>query len=251
MTGETGWTTLADLRRQVRLLDVVGWLEDHPRPRVYLRQIDVPGVHSKFVEAHRGVLGELLDLALSPDFGRCGCAGRRSRFRPALRVSGEARRVLRFRGACMPAHAQCCLRTGEAACRLLQDVHPRRGKSFAALDVGVSHVFITENEINFLAFPRVQEGMVIFGAGYGFVDFARPGATGSGRCRLRLLGAYPRPFAILDALRARFGHAESFLMDRSTLLAFEVACGCIRGQLAAGVDRELPRLTAHRAHALR
>ena len=50
-----------------RLLDVVGWLEDHPRPGVYLRQMDVPGVHSKFVEAHRGVLGELLDLALPPE----------------------------------------------------------------------------------------------------------------------------------------------------------------------------------------
>ena len=50
-----------------RLLDVVGWLEDHPRSGVYLRQMDVPGVHSKFVEAHRGVLGELLDRVLPPE----------------------------------------------------------------------------------------------------------------------------------------------------------------------------------------
>lgn len=40
------------------LLDVVAWLQAHPRPGVYLRQVDVPGVDSKFIEAHRGVLAE-------------------------------------------------------------------------------------------------------------------------------------------------------------------------------------------------
>jgi len=49
------------------LLDVVEWLQDHPRPGIYIRQMDLPGVHSKFVEGHRGVLGELLDAALPPE----------------------------------------------------------------------------------------------------------------------------------------------------------------------------------------
>ena len=49
------------------LLDVVDWLRDHPRPGIYIRQMDLPGVHSKFVEGHRGVLGELLDAALPPE----------------------------------------------------------------------------------------------------------------------------------------------------------------------------------------
>lgn len=31
------------------------------------RQVDLPGVHSKFIEAHRGVLAALLDLALPVD----------------------------------------------------------------------------------------------------------------------------------------------------------------------------------------
>ncbi|MFY8133916.1 MAG: DUF3322 domain-containing protein, partial [Aquimonas sp.] len=46
--------------RWPRLLSVVAWLQAHPRPGVYLRQVDVPGVDSKFIEAHRGVLSELL-----------------------------------------------------------------------------------------------------------------------------------------------------------------------------------------------
>jgi 2-keto-4-pentenoate hydratase/2-oxohepta-3-ene-1,7-dioic acid hydratase in catechol pathway len=47
-----------------RLLAVVAWLIDNPRPNIYLRQVDLPGLHAKFIGAHRGVLAELLDLAL-------------------------------------------------------------------------------------------------------------------------------------------------------------------------------------------
>ncbi|WP_341313723.1 DUF3322 domain-containing protein [Paraburkholderia sp. IMGN_8] len=39
-----------------RLLDVCVWLEQHPRPGVYLRQIDIADVHTKFIEGHRSVL---------------------------------------------------------------------------------------------------------------------------------------------------------------------------------------------------
>jgi len=47
-----------------RLLAIVAWLLKHPLPMIYLRQIDLPGVHTKFIEGHRGVLAELLDLVL-------------------------------------------------------------------------------------------------------------------------------------------------------------------------------------------
>ena len=51
-----------------------------------------------------------------------------------------------------PAHALLPA-AGEAAPE--QDV-TLDAASFAALDAGVSRLFITENEINFLAFPRVR-----------------------------------------------------------------------------------------------
>src|SRR5690606_12569346 len=51
----------------LRLLAVVVWIEQHPRPGIYLRQVDLPGVHSKFIETHRAVLAELLDLVLPAD----------------------------------------------------------------------------------------------------------------------------------------------------------------------------------------
>ena len=33
---------------------------------MYLRQVDVPGVDTKFIERHKGVLTELLDVQLDP-----------------------------------------------------------------------------------------------------------------------------------------------------------------------------------------
>ena len=216
-----------------RLLDVVGWLQDHPRPGVYLRQMDVPGVHSKFVEAHRGVLGELLDRALPPESIDAGAPAGATGFVRRYGFREKPERI-RFR-VLDPAHALLPA-AGEAAPE--QDV-TLDAASFAALDAGVSRVFITENEINFLAFPRVQEGMVIFGAGYGFETLGR--AHWLRRCRLHYWGDIDtHGFAILDALRARFDHAESFLMDRDTLMAFE----SLWGTEDRPIDRGLPRLTA-------
>ena len=89
--------------------------------------------------------------------------------------------------------------------------------SFSSLELPVSKVFITENEINFLAFPDVPDAMVIFGAGYGFDNLA---AT----LWLQQKDIYywgdidTHGFAILNQFRKIFPHSISFLMDRHTLL---------------------------------
>ena len=49
------------------LLATVRWIDERQSPGMYLRQVDVPGVDTKFIERHRGVLAELLDLQLDYD----------------------------------------------------------------------------------------------------------------------------------------------------------------------------------------
>ena len=221
-----------------RLLGVVGWIEEHPRPGVYLRQMDVPGVHSKFVEAHRRVLGELLDLALPPESIDAGAPAGAAGFARRYGFREKPERI-RFR-VLDPALSPLPASPEDAGG---QDV-TLDAASFAALRTGVSRAFITENEINFLAFPPMRGAMVIFGAGYGFESLGR--ARWLAEIRLHYWGDIDtHGFAILDALRARFGHVESFLMDRSTLLAFEPLWGTENSP----IDRDLPRLTAEE-HAL-
>jgi hypothetical protein len=110
--------------------------------------------------------------------------------------------------------------------------------SFAHLDIDVSRIFITENEINFLAFPPVDDSMVVFGAGYGFEMLAN--ANWLSRRRICYWGDIDtHGFAILDQLRHQFDHVESFLMDRETLLAFQSQWDREDKQTL----RDLPRLT--------
>ena len=211
-----------------RLLAVVRWLVEHPRPGIYLRQVDVPGVHSKFIEAHRAVLSELLDLALPADVIQAERAGlgqfaRRYGFldkptRIRLRVLDERIRLLP--GAARP------------------DV-TLDAESFASLDIQVRRVFVTENETNFLAFPPLSEAIVIFGAGYGWDALA--GARWLAHRAIHYWGDIDtHGFAILDQLRSCFEHVSSFLMDRGTLNAHEAHWGEEHDQ----VLHDLPRLTA-------
>ena len=190
-----------------RLLDLVAWLQAHPRPGVYLRQVDLPGMHSKFIEAQRGVLAELLDLALGPqaiDPAASGVAqfARREGF---LDKPGRVR--LRFLD---PQHAGWVPGT-DADDTVSQP-------AFAQLDAAVHRVFITENEINFLAFPPTAASLVVFGAGYGFDALAQAGWLQQ-RALFYWGDIDTHGFAILDQLRAHFGHAQSLLMDHATLLA--------------------------------
>lgn len=50
-----------------RILAVLAWFCEHPRAAIYVRQIDVAGVDTKFVEERRALLTELIDLVLPPE----------------------------------------------------------------------------------------------------------------------------------------------------------------------------------------
>lgn len=194
--------------RWERLLAVVAWLQAHPRPGVYLRQVDVPGVDSKFIEAHRGVLAELLDLALAPGAVDISASGTAQFARRFGFLDKPVRIRFRLLDPALPSLP---------GCEGLPDI-TLDAASFAALSLPVERVFITENETNFLAFPEAAEAVVVFGAGYGWEALAR--AAWLHRCQLYYWGDIDtHGFAILDRLRGHFPRAASFLMDRATLLA--------------------------------
>lgn len=195
------------------LLEIVDWLTKNPRPGIYLRQIDLPGVHSKFIEGHRSVLAELFDLVVPEDAIDAGFSG----------SSGFCRRY-----GFLDKPARVRFRLLDPAIRLLptqsdQDFGVSQ-EAFADLDLPVSTVFITENEINFLSFPMVSGSMVIFGGGYGFAHLAA--ATWLQRKNIHYWGDIDtHGFAILHQLRGLFPHAQSLLMDRKTLMEHQLVWG--------------------------
>lgn len=215
-----------------RLLAIVAWLQAHPRPGVYLRQVDVPGVDSKFIEAHRGVLTELLDLALPPEVIERDATGVAQFTRRFGFLDKPIRIRFRLLDPALPSLP---------GCEGLPDI-TLDATNFATLALPVERVFITENETNFLAFPAVTRAIVVFGAGYGWEALAR--AQWLHRCELFYWGDIDtHGFAILDQLRVHFPGTASFLMDRETLLAHRTHWG----EEPEPARHDLPRLTPEEA----
>jgi len=214
-----------------RLLAVLRWLLANPRPGIYLRQVDLPGIDSKFIEAQRAVLAEWFDLCLDPQAIN-------------TRFSGLAGFCQRYGFRDKPLRIR--LRVLDAAIAVAgigadQDITLTQA-DFAGLQLPLQRVFMTENEINFLAFPQVPGSLVIFGAGYGFEVLAD--ALWLGQCAVYYWGDIDsHGFAILDQLRAHLPQARSLLMDRATLLAHRAQWG----SEPTPVRRDLPRLTADEA----
>lgn len=220
-----------------RLLDFIDWLEANPEPHCYLRQVDVTGIDSKFIEDHRSVLIQLLDEAVPAaiaDAEAKGLKGFESRYgfrtKPNLVRFRILDRSARLAGLPTPG-------AGAAVADISLDA-----ATFAHLEVGVGTVFIVENEITFLAFPEAADAMVIFGSGFGTERLAE--ASWLGKRRVRYWGDIDtHGFAILDELRRRFLTVESFLMDRHTLDAHTGFWDTEPKQ----ETRELPRLTPSEA----
>ena len=182
------------------VLATVRWIDERQVSGMYLRQVDVPGVDTKFIGRHRGVLTELLDLQLAPnridvtapDFeGRYGFA-RKPGYVRLRTASGQH------------GYTELAVRVDE----------------LTAPPSGFTRVYVVENEITYLAFPLPPDAIVIFGGGYAVQILES--LDWLARLDLVYWGDLDtHGFAILNRLRRRFPNARSLLMDGDTLLAHQ------------------------------
>jgi hypothetical protein len=208
-----------------RLLGCVRWLADNADRDRYLRQVDVPGIDTKFIERHHAILSELVDLVIDP--AEPNAHGFAARY--GFRDKPQRVRVRVLDSACSP------LPTG------ITDVELLTGE-LAAHPFDVERVFLVENEVTCLAFPAVPWSLLIFGGGYAVSRVAR--LDWLRRVPLYYWGDIDtHGFRILDLLRSRFPDVRSMLMDRATLLAHEAHWDREPSQ----VNVHLPHLTAAEA----
>jgi hypothetical protein len=188
-----------------RMLRTVAWIEANQRPGMYLRQVDVPGVDTKFIEAHRAVLAELLDLVLEPGriYAEAGSFEERYGF---ARKPG----YVRFRSGSLSFPGP-----GPGAWFSEMTV---RAAEFTAPPSGTRRVFVVENEVTYLAFPVPHDAIVIFGGGFA-VSVLAPLAWLRSVEIVYWGDIDTHGFVILGRLRELFPHVESMLMDSETLLA--------------------------------
>lgn len=187
-------------RRWDDLLAVCHWFTTIWTPhRYYIRELTVP-VHTKFVERHKAILTQLLDVLLGEQ-ANTSASTFEQRF--GLRYDEPLVRI-RLLDAAMPGFRDVSLPVNE-----FQSSH------FLA-----QKVFILENKMNFLAFPVIPHAVAIWGKGFqvsilkniDWLESAEIFYWGD-------LDAHG--FQILSQLRGYYPHTKSLLMDMETLHRFK------------------------------
>lgn len=188
-----------------RLLDTVAYLQAHPRPKRYARELGIPGVDSKFIEANRRVLSDWLDRLLPAEAIDATVSG--------LADHGFERRY------------GLCFEEPQIRFRWLDFSRTFGGISDATVPLSqlagyrpsCDLVLIAENKINFLTIPPRADTLALFGSGYA-IDLLRAIPWLADQSIYYWGDLDTHGFAILSRLRETFPKTRSFLMDRETLL---------------------------------
>ncbi|MBL4765316.1 MAG: hypothetical protein JKX67_08585 [Colwellia sp.] len=191
-----------------KLLKVCQYFLKYPQPKCYIRQLTVTGVDTKFIEQHKSILKSLLDHllekeAINDTYEKLAEHGFERRFgllyeQPQIRFRLlDPQLTYEFSGV------------SDITIPLEQ---------FQQLDLMIDRVFITENKTNGLAFPVVNNAIVIFGLGYGIQMLKSVHWLSA--CQIYYWGDIDtHGLAILSQLRSYFPNTKSLLMDEITLLA--------------------------------
>ena len=172
-----------------RLNAVIEWLVDHPDSGLYIRQLPIRGVDTKWVGAHRSlVTGVVTAITGATGLGLEQPPGLvRVRFLdPALRPGG------------------------------LDDL-AAPVETLAALDVRPTVIYVFENLESVVAMPDVTGAIVVHGSGYavdrlGRIPWIRDG-------RIVYWGDLDsNGFAILNRLRSHCSDVQAVLMDEDVLI---------------------------------
>ncbi len=187
-----------------KLIRVCQWFSTHPCPGKFIRELDIAGVDTKFIESKKALLMAVLPLVLQTGNHRTEIKGlSRHGFERKFGLKYDPP-LIRF--------------------RLLDPDLIKIGFSDMSVplweliknDPGTNIVFITENKINGLVFPDVKQAMVIFGLGYGVKMLQK--IPWLGKKDIVYWGDIDtHGFAILSRLRSHFPKVASILMDRQTL----------------------------------
>jgi hypothetical protein len=193
-----------------RLIEIVCHFRKYPEPNCYIRELEIEGIDSKFIEQHRGTLSPLLDAVLDPaqvDLEVTGLARHGFERRFGLKYDPP---IIRFR--CL--HDEIKQQFGGIA-----DISLPLSE-FIQLRPSWSRVFITENKVNGLSFPSLCDSIVIFGLGYGISMLEHVAWLTD--CEVTYWGDIDtHGLSILSTIKGFHPHTKSMLMDEITLLKFK------------------------------
>jgi hypothetical protein len=180
-----------------RLFTVLEWLEKHPNSNLYIRQLPIEAVHTKWLLSRKSMVAEFIKIIRDCDDTNF------------YRITGLRQEPTLIRIRLLDSHLRGCIGgLGDLSISL---------EYLEKLTLPVKKIYIVENLQTGLAFNDISESIVFMGLGYS-VDLLST---------VSLLDGVPiyywgdidtDGFAILNRLRNHFPQAQSLLMDESTLL---------------------------------
>ncbi|HSI49163.1 MAG TPA: Wadjet anti-phage system protein JetD domain-containing protein [Ideonella sp.] len=183
-----------------RLFSLLAWLDANPSSNLYLRQLPVEGLDTKWIEQRTAVVASLLRVIRGAQddagfFELCGLAKPPHRVRVRLLCPGLRRLV----GG-------------------LRDIEAPVG-DLAALPIAPTSIVIVENQETGLALPDMAGAVAIMRLGNAVIALdALPWLRGA-KAMVYWGDIDTHGFAILDRARRVLPELRSVLMDEGTLLA--------------------------------
>ncbi len=185
------------------ILSVLEWFKHHEKSGLYLRQLEIPGIDSKFIEQRKVLFTELLNIVLKQEA-----------------ITEDA--------ACFEERFGLRVKPVQVRLRILDPEYYMQGVSdltipiedLALLDLGITQVFITENEINGLSLPLHKDSIVIFGLGYG-VDILKKVAWLKKKDITYWGDLDTHGFAMLNEVRSFLPQTCSMLMTEEILMTHQ------------------------------
>ena len=209
------------------LIQVCLYFQQTPQPHLYIRELPIR-IHTKFIEQNKGILRELLETIL-PEEQLVSVEGEKE-------YTFEKRFSLRYREPLIRLRLldqSLITRYGFPATDISVPL-----SEFRQLDLASHRCLITENLMNFLTLPPVENSFAIFGSGYGVR--ALKTIPWLSTCPIFYWGDLDVDgFKILSQLRADFPQVISIMMDWETLETF---CD-FAVPVVAAIGESLPQLT--------
>ncbi len=191
------------------ILKVLDYFSKNPQPQLYIRELPIE-VHTKFIEQHKALIGELLDIVIKEYIN-------------TNEKEFEKRYNLRYDEPTVRMRLLDRILAKKLFYGLDDITIPI--SLFLKLQIPISKVYIVENKVNFLTFPLIPNSIVIWGKGYGVASIKESELLKS--TELIYWGDLDaQGFEILSQFRSYFGQVKSLLMDKATFdNYFEKECG--------------------------
>ena len=233
------------------LCEILSWICANPNSNLYIRQIPVAGIDSKWLEPHKGLVAELIagiflfttnrhepsqkfnnDIEIDNDFYNL-CGIRRTPKLIRIRILDSKLRKM-FGGLgdiSAPLEEIVSLNFMSAV------FNSNNENELPALKLTV---FIVENVQTALAFDDLENTIVVFGLGYGVDILGKLSWLEQARC-FYWGDIDTHGFAILNRARSYLPKLDSILMDEAALINHRQLWVSEKDQAASA---ELPNLTA-------